>query len=185
MTGEEFWKIIEISRVEFDPQLRDGNQARQVELLEVALRALRPQELVDYERFFTESFFMLYTWQHWAAVYLIEGGCSDDGFDYFSAWMISMGEQAFSAVVASPDNLADYAYLPGVEVIAFPDIMGSGSKIYEEMTGLEIPDSCYQPGRPDEPLGTRWDETDLSQFELALPKVWRACCDSWPTDQLT
>lgn len=93
MTPEKFWKLIELSRRDFDPNLRDGNMKRQAELLEEALRALPPQELEDYVGLFSKLFFMPYTWEIWAAVYLIEGGCSDDGFDYFRGWLISMGKR--------------------------------------------------------------------------------------------
>ncbi len=185
MTEDAFWQIIESSRSEFDPNLRDGNQERQAKLLEEQLRPLLPRELEDYERLFSRFFFMPYNWETWAAVYLIEGGCSDDGFDYFRAWLISMGRQVFESVVASADSLAEFAYLSGVEVISFPDILSMGAQIYEEKTGTEVPDSCYEPGRPDEPGGTPWDEDNLAALEQRLPRVWQACRDSWPSDQLT
>lgn len=44
--------------------------------------------------------------QLWAAGYLINDGCSDDGFEYFRAWLIAQGREVFERVVADPDALA-------------------------------------------------------------------------------
>jgi hypothetical protein len=43
----------------------------------------------------------------WAAAYLIQGGCSDDGFLYFRCWVISRGRQVFESALAGPDSLVD------------------------------------------------------------------------------
>jgi hypothetical protein len=43
----------------------------------------------------------------WGAAYLINGGCSDDGFDYFRRWLILQGHKVFQAAIANPDSLAD------------------------------------------------------------------------------
>lgn len=184
MTTEQFWTIIESSRSQIDPNLLNGNQDRQAQLLEKLLRTLNPRELEDYERLFNEFFFKSYTWEIWAAVYLIEGGCSDDGFDYFRSWLISLGEAAFEAVIRSADNLAHFAYLPEVEVISFPEIISLAALVYEEKTGNSIPESCYEPGRPNEPSGTPWDENNLSELKPRLPKVWERCRESWPSGYL-
>ncbi|MBB6566504.1 hypothetical protein HNR71_002141 [Kribbella sandramycini] len=32
-----------------------------------------------------------YNWRLWHAAYLINGGCSDDGFEYFRGWLIAQG----------------------------------------------------------------------------------------------
>jgi hypothetical protein len=43
----------------------------------------------------------------WAAAYLINGGCSDDGFESFRCWLIVQGRTVFERSVADPDTLAD------------------------------------------------------------------------------
>ena len=34
-----------------------------------------------------------YRWDLWGAAYLANGGCSDDGFDYFRGWLIGQGRK--------------------------------------------------------------------------------------------
>ena len=48
-----------------------------------------------------------YRWDLWAAAYLIQGGCSDDGFEYFCDWLISLGKHRFEAALRNPDSLAE------------------------------------------------------------------------------
>ena len=45
----------------------------------------------------------------WAAAYVINAGCSDDGFGYFRGWLMFQGRETFGQAVADPDSLADLA----------------------------------------------------------------------------
>jgi hypothetical protein len=45
----------------------------------------------------------------WGAAYLANGGCSDDGFDYFRGWLIGQGRKVYETVLADPDSLAAHA----------------------------------------------------------------------------
>ena len=51
----------------------------------------------------------------WGAAYLINGGCSDDGFDHFRGWLMTQGREVFARAVAEPDSLAE---LPQVRAAA-------------------------------------------------------------------
>jgi hypothetical protein len=57
-----------------------------------------------------------YTWDLWGAAYLINGGASDDGFEYFRSWLISMGHDVFSNAVRDPDSLANILSATGEEI---------------------------------------------------------------------
>ena len=50
-----------------------------------------------------------YHWDLWGAAYLINGGCSDDGFEYFRRWLVLQGRDVFQAAVSNPDTLAEVA----------------------------------------------------------------------------
>ena len=43
----------------------------------------------------------------WAAAYVINGGCSDDGFDYFRDWLTAQGKDVFLKALRDPDSLVD------------------------------------------------------------------------------
>lgn len=41
----------------------------------------------------------------WCAGYLMNGGCADDGFEYFRNWIISRGKDVYDQAKANPDTL--------------------------------------------------------------------------------
>ena len=75
-----------------------------------------------------------YTWDLWGAAYLINGGCSDDGFAYFRSWLISRGRAAYEEAVRDPDSLADLVD-PDRDDYEFEDLWGLALVVYEERTG--------------------------------------------------
>ena len=167
MDVETFWKIIERSRADFDPRRRDGNQARQVRQLEKLLGALPPDEIVAFEEERIRRMARAYRWDLWAAAYMIQGGCGDDGFMDFRAWLISMGRDVYEAALRDPESLLDVAEAPGVEVTVFEDIAYVASTIYEKKTKQTIPDTRVK--QPSEPVGKNWSDEDLPR---RFPKLW-------------
>ncbi len=69
-----FWKLIEEAKTEMTPA-----SSNQPELLQKKLEALQPPKIVEFDRMFTRLIDDAYSWDLWAAAYIIEGGCSDDG----------------------------------------------------------------------------------------------------------
>ena len=41
----------------------------------------------------------------WCAAYIMNGGCSDDSFEYFRLWVISRGKDVYQKAKANPDTL--------------------------------------------------------------------------------
>jgi len=78
-----FWKIIDESR-----QRADGDLDKQVDMLRARLEQSEPEEIVQFDKLFREYWIRAYTWDLWAAAYIIGGGCSDDGFMDFRGWLI-------------------------------------------------------------------------------------------------
>jgi hypothetical protein len=58
--------------------------------------ASRPaEEIVAAQQVLWDLMAESYTNPLWAAAYVINGGCSDDGFDYFRGWLIAQGREVF------------------------------------------------------------------------------------------
>src|SRR5215475_8300296 len=100
MPADRFWQVIEHARFAQD---RDSH----VKALRTALRKLSLEELISFEVAFRRYLNTAYTWDLWGAAYMINGGCSDDGFEYFRRWLVLQGKATHHAVVADPDVLAD------------------------------------------------------------------------------
>ena len=79
MNVDSFWKLNE--------GLPPGNAEDQ---LRERLAALSQEEVVAYQEHFDRAFGLAYQWNLWAAAYVIEGGCSDDGFTNFRYGLISV-----------------------------------------------------------------------------------------------
>jgi hypothetical protein len=116
-----------------------------------------------------------YRWDLWGAAYLLNGGCSDDGFEYFRGWLIAQGHEVFERVLEDPDVLAD---LPHVRREASADdpldlecesMYGVVWDAYQALTGtMDLPGSIV--GRYP-PLEQTWDFDDEQQVRQRLPHL--------------
>jgi predicted DNA-binding WGR domain protein len=167
-----FWRLIKLSR-----SGSEGDPYVQLENLRPRLLKLSEEELRSFDRVFWELMDESFRADLWGAAYIIKGGCSDDGFDYFRAWLIMQGEQAFTEALKDPDGLAPRARRAeeqGSE-FEFEDIMSIAAAIHEEKTGRT---DFYenQPARPATLVGDldAWADVD-STAENARRLYPRLC----------
>lgn len=166
MNDEGFWQIIDASRRDFDPALRDGNMERQATLLREHLDALGLEELQEFRLIFDRLFWRAYRWDLWAAAFIIGSGCSDDSFHDFRDWLISMGREAYEAALADPETLARVVKAPGIED-AFFEGFGSIAQQAIEDRGAEPADDREE--RPSTPAGATWTTEELPTL---YPGLW-------------
>lgn len=103
MDEEQFWAIVQTAV--------DGSGDDEDEYLEVVKRELSKlslKEMIGFRLRTDKLLYDSYTSEMWCAGYLMNGGCSDDGFEYFRLWVISRGRKVYEAAMANPDNLIDY-----------------------------------------------------------------------------
>ena len=102
-------------------------------------------------------------WDLWGAAFVINGGCSDDGFDYFRGWLMLQGRDVWEAALREPESLAGVSFEGNAEC---EDALYSAGDAYEAVAGKHLPST----GRhvPDTPSGTAWQETDLRALYPAL-----------------
>jgi hypothetical protein len=82
---ERFWEVIETA----------GGASCEDRAAAVTANLVRlgRDETADFVRLFDDTLDELYTWDVWAVAYIVQGGCSDDGFEYFRGWVISQGAE--------------------------------------------------------------------------------------------
>jgi hypothetical protein len=154
MTIDQFWGIIEKIHLE-----SGGDMDAKSELLAEELRKLPAPEVRSFGDHFDDCEDRAYTWELWAAAYIIGGGCSDDAFSDFRATLISMGRTAFERAVANPDVLTDMDLDEGsafYEGFQYPVI-----ETYQEMTG-NLPERTKP--HPESPSGKDWDEETVAEL---------------------
>lgn len=154
MNVEQFWSLIDAGRAEAGHDI-----GVHLESLEAALSRCTPEELVEFQGILDNYLAKTYTWELWAAGYIVNGGCSDDGFAYFRAWLISQGENAVDRALDDPESIAALVPNDGGWDAEFEELLSVARQIYEEKTGMEMP--FVGAAYPSEPSGEPWDEDDL------------------------
>lgn len=155
---DPFWNLIDTARSACDPTSRDEANS-QAAILERKLEALALHDVVEFDQLFRTLLARAYTWDLWAAAYVIGGGCSDDGFEYFRAGLIGLGRAAYEDAVRDPRTLVRQP-AHGVDFENEP-LLYAASNAYESISGREIPDSDIR--QPSKPLGEMWDEDTVDE----------------------
>ena len=122
--------------------------------LEQRLRVMPTTDLEHFAQDWSDWWGRSYNWDLWGAAYLINGGASDDGFDYFRGWLLSEGSERWAKVSRNIESAFDDIQ-PGA-VLECEDIIVTLPNVYEERFGREAAD----PGN-HEPTGKVWTEESL------------------------
>src|SRR5207302_834066 len=129
MDEATFWSLIEAAKKE-----SGGDVEEQAGVVARKLAQYTAEEIVEFDKILDKQMASSYTRELWAACYILNGGCSDDGFDYFRGWLISQGEVVFNYALQDPQSLADID-LPEDDNLEGESILYAAWTAYEERTG--------------------------------------------------
>lgn len=164
METEDFWQLIDKSL-----DASGGDPDEQMEHLEELLRDLEPDDIVEFDRLFSEFHSDAYTWPLWGAACVIGGGCSDDGFIDFRGWLVTRGQRVYEAAMAAPDSLA--GFVDEDEETQVEGFQYLPRQVWAELTGEDeedYPEPTVQ--HREEPAGEQWDEDGLDALYPKLAK---------------
>ena len=165
MDKAQFWHLIE------DAHAKSGGECEaQAAVLKSSLALLPAEELIAFERIFNECRSAAYRWDLWGAAVMLNGGSSDDGFEYFRWWLIGQGQAIFEAALAEPDNLAELltgSIEWGDAWLECESIAYVAMEVYEEKIGHEMPTEKIHIS-VSEPVGVKWKDEDL---DALYPKI--------------
>ena len=163
MTLDQFW-----STVEKIHHASGGDMDKKCELLERELRRLPLDEVRSFHAHFNECQDRAYTWELWAAAYIVGGGCSNDAFSDFRSTLISMGRQTFERALADPESLADMDY--DAEIAHYEGYQYVPTTVETDLGGgKRFP--RYRP-HPAEPSGKSWPEEKVAELYPKLAKKY-------------
>lgn len=164
MTEARFWQIIEQSAAgNRDPQ-------RQAETLRKLLAALPTADVEAFQAAYDRKKSDSYSWDLWGATFVIHGGASDDGFDYFRDWLISRGRTTFEAAMADPDRLADLIPAGTNEPLEFESFAYMPGEVWTARTGKKLEEMPVGATLSEEPTGKPWTE-DPAVLAKRYPKL--------------
>ncbi|WP_405796887.1 DUF4240 domain-containing protein [Streptomyces sp. NBC_01506] len=172
MNKQQFWQLIDAAR----DQVSDSGDGEAVARRASEILAGRPaEEIVAAQQSLWDLMADSYTSPLWAAAYITNGGCSDDGFDYFRAWLLARGQQVFERVVADPDTLAE---LPVVRASAAEgdeleceSVLGIVWDAHIKATGAELPDDAFSIRYAALDPGWDFDFSDHAEMSRRLPRL--------------
>lgn len=181
MDKKKFWKIVNKAIVQSGADIDEY-----LEALEKLLRKLKPDDIVKWQLIFDEYLEVSKVDRLWAAAYLLNDGASDDGFDYFRAWLISLGQDAFLAILEDPDSIGELLQgnIDEDFLAEFEEVMYISSDVYLEKTEQDDEEIFFEACdrlalTADEkaeihadivlPEALEWDEDD--DLEIIFPKI--------------
>ena len=169
MDADRFWEIIEQTLIP------GADAETRMEALSAILSQRSLDEIVAFEVAFRDRINAAYSWDLWGAAYLILGGCSDDGFEYFRRWLVSRGRATYERAIRHPDELAEIDLEPTGpdEVWEFEEFYYVAGDVFEQKGGEgDIRDrSAPELGPFDRPSGKEFEEDDTHLRER-YPRLW-------------
>lgn len=170
MNTDDVWQMVERARADVHPD----DDAETIASRMVGLLAERdPSEIAAFDKPLWELIARSYRADLWAAAYIINGGASDDGFDYFRGWLISQGRSVYEAALAAPDSLAELPAVVRAQEIG-EDLWGEGMigvawQAHRAATGQELPRDDDALPFPDLDPAWDFDFDDHAEMRRRLP----------------
>lgn len=169
MEEDQFWSIIESSK-KTSADLEDFAQNVTKDLAK-----LSPTEIIGFHLREQKLRFDSYTSDLWCAGYIMNGGCSDDSFEYFRCWIIAQGKDVFYTSLKNPDSLSNL-YSTETEDYDFEDLMSVASEAFEKKTGKDIDDfidyKIFKTSEGHYPnFEFTWEEDNEESMKKICPKL--------------
>lgn len=172
MTEDQFWTLLETAH------LKGDDPEEQLEWLVGKLAKKPVHEIVGFDFHFNQQYAKSYTSDLWAAAFIIMGGCSDDSFDYFRAWLMFLGKEPYEGALQNTESILPYVERMEEDVPEFEDFLYCASMAFEEKNGLDQDDylDLYWKVSGDvyvQPeMEFDWSEDDEEGLRKKFPLLW-------------
>lgn len=129
-----FWNIV-------DNSLKNtNNQKNQEAFLIKEIQKLTPKEIIGFRLRTDKLLYDTYNSKMWCAGYIMNGGCSDDGFEYFRNWVISRGKDVYYKAKENPDTLISQKENGEDEMFDFESFWYVALEAFNKKTGKNLYD---------------------------------------------
>jgi hypothetical protein len=164
-----FWNIVNLS------VKNTNNQDSQERFLVKEIEKLTPKEMIGF-RLRTDKFlYDTYNSEMWCAGYIMNDGCSDDGFEYFRNWIISRGKETYYKAKENPDSLIS-EFIEGEEYYDFESFWYVALTAFENKTGKELYDYISDDFKTNEGnypnFEFTWSDEKPETMKVICPKLF-------------
>jgi hypothetical protein len=174
MDEDRFWKLIADS---FAASGEDQNA--QLAFLRHELAKLPPKDIVGFRLRTDKLLYDTYNPTMWCAGYVMNGGCSDDMFEYFRLWVISRGREIYENAKSNPDSLIAVAEVDVPEgLFDFESFWYVANDAFKQTTGKDLYDYIdnekfkTNEGNYDRDIEFNWEEDDPESMKRICPKLF-------------
>lgn len=156
---------------------KSSNQDEQEKNLILQLQILSPIEIVGFKIRTNKLLYDIYNSEMWCAGYIINGGCSDDGFEYFRCWVISRGKEVYYKSKDNPDSLIDELD-DEIEEYEFEGFLYVANEAFIAKTGKEIYDFIDDENvgfsESEKEIEFTWEEDEPATLKAICPDLFEA-----------
>lgn len=153
MDDTKFWSLIEQAKSESSGAIELFN-----EYLVDQLQDYKSMEIKRFQNTLIDKVEELNLWSLWALAYISQGGCSDDGFLYFRAWLITLGHDTYKQAVASEIQEL-LPQVPADGIAENEGLLFAAFEAYDIRSGGK--EMALRERKDKPPSGEEWDETDV------------------------
>ena len=153
MNDDQFWTII-----------KQAQGTDIAENLKPILAKLPLKDIFSFGEILDGKIADLHRWDIWGIAYIVNGGCSDDGFEYFRCWVVAQGKEFYNKLATDPDDVFTDSDVSDCECEELGYVAG---KVYKQVSKQEIPQISRKYVK--DPSGESWEEDDLEEL---FPKTF-------------
>ena len=169
-----FWNIVDLS---FE---NTKNQDDQERFLVKEIEKLTPKQMIGFRLRTDKLLYDTYNSEMWCAGYIMNGGCSDDGFEYFRNWIISLGKEKYQKAKENPDSLIS-EYNTSTEFYEFEGFWYVALTAFNNKTGKDLYDFIADDFKFNEGNYPRfeftWKEEEPETMKAICPKLFDKMCN--------
>lgn len=154
------------------------DQDEQEQFLIARLQKLSSTQIIGFRLRTDKLLYDTYNDKMWCAGYIMNGGCSDDGFEYFRCWVVSRGKDAYYKAKTDPDTLITQANLDYYEFESFWYValeaftQKTGKSLYDYIADDFTFRESHYPN-----IDFTWKEEDPASMRAICPnlfdKMWQ------------
>jgi len=165
-----YWKIVQES-------LDNSNdQDEQEQFLIKQLQKLSYKEIIGFRLRTDKLLYDTYSSEMWCAGYIMNGGCSDDSFEYFRNWVISKGKTVYYDAKHNPDSLISQVD-EELEFYDFESFWYVALEAFQQKTGKDLYDFIdddnfkFKEGQYPQ-FDFTWEEENPESMKAICPKLF-------------
>jgi hypothetical protein len=170
-----YWQIIDRSLS------GTRNQAGQTKFLIREIEKLTPTEMIGFRLRTDKLLYDTYSSEIWCAGYIMNGGCSDDMFEYFRNWIISRGKGTYYKAKDNPDSLIGEVKT-NAEYYEFESFWYVALDAFKHKTGKDLYDFIdydkftTREGKYPQ-FEFTWEEENPESMQKICPKLFESLWD--------